>query len=309
MAEQQSEDQSTTESAGPELTLEQMQSLIERMPVGIMSTDANHRIVTANPGVAAIAGIDVIPRGADISKVIHPDDLTHLGALIIEHVMAGKDFHVEFRVMRPDGTFRWVRNDAHIDLDANGDFAGLTGTWLDITNLREADALLRVQATEDQLTGLGNRRYLFDELIDAIKVSEGGGPALSLLFVDLDGFKSVNDLRGHTTGDEVLKQVAQRIEALVRHGDNAARFGGDEFVIICRHDEQDGAVSPELVAERLITGLREPFEVGGDRFQLGASIGIADWRPGDTPDDLVRAADRAVYEVKRNGGGGWRRVD
>lgn len=300
-------DERTTEAADAALSREQMQSLIDRMPVGIMSTDANHRIVTANPAVAAIAGVDEIRRGADISQVIHPDDLAPLGALIIDHVVAGADFHVDFRVVRPDGSFRWVRNDAHVDVDANGDFAGLTGTWLDITNLREADALLRVQATEDQLTGLGNRRLLFDELIDAIAISERGGPPLSLLFVDLDGFKAVNDLRGHSTGDEVLKQVARRISSLVREGDLAARFGGDEFVIICRYD--DGSDGAERVAERLLEGLREPFNVGSDRFHLGASIGIADWHPGDSPDDLVRAADRAVYQVKRGGRGGWRRAD
>ena len=291
------------------LSLAQMQSLIDRMPIGIMSTDANHRIVTANPAVAAIAGVAAIPRGADIAQLVHPDDLTPLGEVVIEHVLAGKDFHVEFRVVRPDGSFRWVRNDAHIDLDADGEFAGLTGTWLDITNLRAADALLRVQATEDQLTGLGNRRFLFDELVTAIDECEQGGQPVSLLFVDLDSFKVVNDLRGHTTGDEVLKQVARRISELVRKSDIAARFGGDEFVIICRHDETDGAIGPERVAERLITGLREPFDVDGDQFHLGASVGIADWHTGDSPDDLVRAADRAVYKVKRAGRGGWRRAD
>ena len=289
-----------TNAASAALSHDHMQRLIDRMPVGIMSTDANHRIVTANPAVAAIAGVEAIHRGADIAQVVHPDDLEPLGALIIEHVVAGDDFHVEFRVMRPDGSFRWVRNDAHIDLDADGEFAGLTGTWLDITNLREADALLRAQATEDQLTGLGNRRLLFEELSEVIADIEDGGPPLSLLFVDLDGFKSVNDLRGHSTGDEVLKQVAQRIITLIRGGDTAARFGGDEFVIICRHDGEDDAVGPERVAEHLITGLSEPFDVDGHRFTLGASIGIA---------DLVRAADRAVYDVKQSGRGGWCRAD
>ena len=299
----------TNDSVDGALSQEQMQNLVDRMPVGIMSTDADHRIVTANPAVAAIAGVASIPRGADISQVIHPDDLATLAEHVIGHVVAGQDFHVEFRVMRPDGSFRWVRNDAHIDLDANGEFAGLTGTWLDITNLREADALLRIQATEDQLTGLGNRRFLFDGLNDAIADSERGGPALSLLFVDLDGFKSVNDLRGHSTGDDVLKQVAWRITGLVREGDITARFGGDEFVVVCRHDDDDGSVGPELVAQRLISGLREPFDVNGDRFHLGASIGIADWHRGTSPDDLVRAADRAVYNVKRSGRGGWCRAD
>lgn len=309
MAGEREEDHQTSPSGVPELTRDQMQNLIDRMPVGIMSTDVNHRIITANPATAAIAGVESIPSGADISQMIHPDDLAPLADLIIEHVVAGQDFHVDFRVQRPDGSFRWVRNDAHIDLDANGEFAGLTGTWLDTTNLREADQLLRAQASEDQLTGLGNRRYLFHELGGAIAACERGAPVLSLLFIDLDGFKAVNDLRGHGTGDEVLRQVAKRIDVIVRKTDIAARFGGDEFVVICAPDENLSPSGPEQLAERLIAGLRVPFELGDTVFELGASIGIAEWHPGDSPDDIVRAADRAVYEVKRTGRGGWRRAD
>src|SRR5690606_30309169 len=96
---------------GAALTVEQLRDLVDRMPVGILTTDADNRIVTANPAAAAIAGIPAITRGADVSELIHPDDLAPLGHLILEHIETGKDFHVEFRVQRPDGSVRWVRND------------------------------------------------------------------------------------------------------------------------------------------------------------------------------------------------------
>ncbi|MCB0977824.1 MAG: diguanylate cyclase [Acidimicrobiales bacterium] len=280
--------------------------LIDRMPVGILSSDAKGEIVTANVAAATIAGLDEIPVGFRVDRIIHPDDLPDLAREINEHVEAGLDFHVEFRIMRPDGTCRWIRNDAHPSHDEDGAFTGLTGTWLDVTSIRAAETLLRHQAVEDQLTGLGNRRFLFDSLEQAVKAGEAGGPSPTVLFVDLDGFKAINDSGGHGVGDMVLIEVAVRIRDCISSTDLAARIGGDEFVICCTGESDDGTPWPERLADALIRSIAEPFVVDGRKVSIGASIGIADWHPGQAADDLVRDADQAVYQAKRDGRGCWR---
>ncbi|MBX3313859.1 MAG: diguanylate cyclase [Actinobacteria bacterium] len=281
--------------------------LVERMPIGILSSDAEGRIVTANTAAAAIAGLGSIPVGFRMETIIHPDDLPELATVIAEHVGAGLDFHVEFRIVRPDGTHRWVRNDAHPNIAADGRFEGLTGTWLDVSSIRAADVVLRQQAEEDQLTGLGNRRYLFDALDAAVKAGETGGAWPSVLFVDLDGFKAVNDANGHGIGDLVLIEVADRLGDALGPDDVAARIGGDEFVVCIAGAPNAGGTRAETVAEALIDSLSDPYVIDGRVLEIGASIGIADWRPGLAPDDLVRDADRAVYQAKRDGRGCWRR--
>jgi diguanylate cyclase (GGDEF)-like protein/PAS domain S-box-containing protein len=281
--------------------------LIERMPIGILSSDADGQIVTANSAAAAIAGLDEIPAGFRVDTIIHPDDLADLWGRITERVGAGLDFHVEFRIVRPDGTHRWIRNDAHPNTTPDGRFDGLTGTWLDVSSVRAADVLLRQQAEEDQLTGLGNRRFLFDALDAAVKRAQEGGVRPSVLFVDLDGFKAVNDANGHGVGDLVLIEVADRLADALGPDDVAARIGGDEFVVCVNEAGTDGA-RPEADAAALVDTLSDPYVVDGRLLVIGASVGVADWHPGLAPDDLVRDADRAVYQAKRDGRGCWRRA-
>lgn len=281
--------------------------LVERMPIGILSSDEEGRIVTANGAAAAIAGLPEIPPGFHVDEIIHPDDLTAVWKTIAERTEARLDFHVEFRIVRPDGTLRWVRNDAHPQIDAEGRFLGLTGTWLDVSEVRAAEDLLRQQAIEDQLTGLGNRRFLFDNLDVEIAVARAGGPRPSVLFVDLDGFKAINDAGGHGVGDLVLVEVAERLRSTLGPTDTAARIGGDEFVVCCSIGEE-GSDRAERLAADLIDAIGEPFTIDGVRYELGTSVGVADWRPGVAADDLVNLADRAVYRAKRDGRGCWRRA-
>lgn len=149
-------------------------------------------------------------------------------------------------------------------------------------------------AMHDETTGLPNRR--------ALEEHAGRLPAvqqLAVVFIDLDGFKSVNDGLGHAVGDEVLREVGRRLQASVRSGDLVARFGGDEFVVVCGADG-DGA--PAALAERVRRAIAEPYDFLPDGFRLAASIGVA---VGDGPpsiDRLLRAADHAMYRAKSAGG-------
>lgn len=152
----------------------------------------------------------------------------------------------------------------------------------------------------DQLTGLPNRTLFLDRLTQAISVSNRASRAISLLFIDLDGFKPVNDTYGHAIGDRLLKEVAERLLACLREGDTAARLGGDEFVIILLESDLDRAIT---VAHRILGTLRVPYEFGKKTISsISASIGIAEYPVhADELDALVSAADQAMYIAKKNG--------
>lgn len=152
----------------------------------------------------------------------------------------------------------------------------------------------------DQLTGLPNRTLLLDRLNQAISVSNRTTRAISLLFIDLDGFKPVNDTYGHSIGDKLLKEVAERLLSCLREGDTAARIGGDEFVVILLESDLDRAIT---VAHRILGTIRVPYEFGKKNISsISASIGIAEYpNHADELDSLLTAADNAMYTAKKRG--------
>jgi diguanylate cyclase (GGDEF)-like protein/PAS domain S-box-containing protein len=165
-------------------------------------------------------------------------------------------------------------------------------------------ARLEHAATTDPLTQLANRARFYDSL-EAAASTAGGGQQVGVLYLDLDGFKPVNDQLGHGVGDEVLAAVARRLTGAVREGDVVARLGGDEFAVLC----PALASAEELgsLAARLVDVVAEPFEVRGEQVRLGVSVGASLAPVGaSSGDQLVEAADRALYEVKGAGKGGWR---
>jgi diguanylate cyclase (GGDEF)-like protein len=164
------------------------------------------------------------------------------------------------------------------------------------TGLRHAAERMAHEASSyDDLTGLGNRR-LFETRVDAV-LARGGRCAV--LFIDLDGFKPVNDTYGHATGDKLLRIVADRLRASARHPDDAARLGGDEFALLVELRESD-ADAGGFLARRVLKSLREPVEIGGRRIEVGGTIGIAVGPDaGIDAAALIHAADLAMYEGKR----------
>lgn len=164
-----------------------------------------------------------------------------------------------------------------------------------VSALRDSEAKLSHQALHDPLTGLQNRTLFLDRLRAAL--AERGEPRVAVLFVDLDGFKVVNDSLGHDAGDALLVQTAQRISGVLRQSDTAARLGGDEFVIICRDDSPLSAAV--RIAERLTRVLEVPFTFADRDACMTASIGIA--AHGGSAEDLLRDADAAMYSAKAGG--------
>jgi diguanylate cyclase (GGDEF)-like protein len=170
-----------------------------------------------------------------------------------------------------------------------------------VRDLREAETTIRYLAYHDALTGLPSRRLCHDRLIQAMARAERFGETLAVMFLDLDGFKAVNDTWGHGVGDRLLEAVAARLKSSLRKSDTVARIGGDEFALICpdiRRMEKDAA----LIAEKVLEALRQPFQVDGLELAVTGSIGIVLYpHDGATAETLLMDADAAMYRAKRSG--------
>lgn len=163
----------------------------------------------------------------------------------------------------------------------------------------------RVMALHDALTGLPNRRLLLDRIDTALQLAKRNGRHTALLYIDLDGFKKVNDQLGHAAGDDVLQHVAKRLSHSVRQADTVGRLGGDEFVMVLSEvrSPQEAAVP----AEKIIHALSSPFAVGERQVQISASVGIAVYpEQGSTASELLAHADAALYAIKVAGKNGYR---
>ncbi len=161
-------------------------------------------------------------------------------------------------------------------------------------------ARLAHQQLHDALTGLANRPLLLDRLSHALNASARRDTSVAVLFADIDNFKTVNEVLGHSAGDSLLVEVARRLQRLVRPSDTAARFGDDEFVLLCE-DLGTPQAESATVARRVIDALNEPFTIGGQELFTSASIGIAIGRPGDEPEVLISQGDAAMYLAKQRG--------
>lgn len=194
----------------------------------------------------------------------------------------------------------WWRLTGKPTEDASGRFIGYIGTGSDVTQQKLAEKRITTLAHNDSLTGLLNRTKFTEHLNQSVARLERYGSSFSILFLDLDQFKAVNDSRGHITGDKLLAQVAKRITTLVRENDCVARLGGDEFAILLTNE-----VAPEHcagLAARLIEDIRRPYLIDDEAISIGVSIGIA-IAPinGTRPDQLLRNADLALYRAKADG--------
>jgi diguanylate cyclase (GGDEF)-like protein len=171
-----------------------------------------------------------------------------------------------------------------------------------------AEAAVTYQAQHDQLTGAANRSLLMADLSRTVRAEAGQDSPVVLIFIDLDGFKTVNDTWGHPAGDKVLRVVARRLAGLVRPTDTVARVGGDEFVVLCRGMTDDNA---EALGQRICDAIAQPIDIGTGRASIGASIGVLTTVPSSSggaddlrvADELLRRVDSAMYQAKRSGGG------
>jgi diguanylate cyclase (GGDEF)-like protein/PAS domain S-box-containing protein len=230
---------------------------------------------------------------------VHEDDLKGLRAAIQEHVDGrSTGVELEHRVRRGDGSYLWVLCRALIIRGADGAPTRMVGSLTDVQERKELESQLRHAALYDPLTGLPNRTLFLDRLrVTMARANRHADQHFAVLFLDLDGFKLVNDSLGHLLGDSLLSSVAERISSDLRPSDTASRFGGDEFAILL--DDLTAPHNPVAVAERLQERLARPFHVGGHEIFVTASIGIASSSTGyQSAEDVLRDADTAMYQAK-----------
>jgi len=253
------------------------------------------RIVDANQSLA-----DMLARplsslvGIGIREITHPDDLRAAATQRARLELGIADTYLlEQRYLRSDGAFVWARTRVSVTEDEG---VALAITHIeDVTEQRMVAEQLTHAATHDGLTELPNRAALVERLDELLARAAVG--QVSVLFIDLDNFKLVNDSLGHGVGDELLRQVATRLRHVMRDTDRLARLGGDEFVVLV-----DGGVDPAVVAERLRKAVQRPMVIGEHELVVTASIGFAVNSASDlTADELLRDADAAMYRAKAAG--------
>ncbi len=233
-------------------------------------------------------------------EMLHPDDREHVAAVHQNSMATLEPYEMEERVIWPDGQVRTLASWGEVVPDAEGNAARMVGICWDITERRQIEEQLVREALHDKLTGLPNRALLVDRLAQALASVRRHGRTLGVLFIDIDRFKVINDSLGHEAGDEVLVEVAGRLSALVRPGHTVARFGGDEFVVLCE-DLEDPAEAA-LLADCIQAELSRPVPVRGSELFVTVSTGIAlSSGDDDVASAMLRDADAAMYQAKRNG--------
>ncbi|WP_404380815.1 PAS domain S-box protein [Caenispirillum salinarum] len=274
-------------------------TVFETTAEGIAVCDRAGSITTANPAFRAI-----VRRRAE--NVAGNDLGTVLGcaadevAAMLGALDDGGHWETERWSTRADGTQYAARIACSAVPEAEGPVRQFVAVINDITERKRAEERIRYQASYDALTGLPNRALFLDRLEHAVAAARRQKHTLGLMFIDLDGFKAVNDTLGHEAGDQLLKGAGQRLRTCVRESDTVARLGGDEFTVIMEGVE--GCKGAAVVAQRVIDTLEVPFDLDGRAGRVSASIGIA-LLPEDAADseELLRNADTAMYAAKSQG--------
>lgn len=239
---------------------------------------------------------------------VHPDDLAELRRSLEAHISGRVPWlHHEYRIRRRSGDFLWVLIRGVLETDEEGR-RRLAGSQTDISERQRIKLKLEYSARHDALTGLLNREQLNQVLIASIaSLRRPGARCAALLFIDLDRFKVINDSLGHAVGDQVLVHIAERLRATMRQGDELARFGGDEFVMVL--NDLASLADADQVAERVLAQLRQPLCFDGRCLVVNCSIGVAPLQPGQDLRDALQAADLALYNAKEAGKARFSRYD
>jgi diguanylate cyclase (GGDEF)-like protein/PAS domain S-box-containing protein len=281
---------------------QRLRNTVENAPVGMTLVDLGHRFVEPNKRLCQMLGYSAeeLTR-LTFQDVTHAEDMA-LDMALLDQLIAGEieSYELEKRYVQQDGSLLWGRLAVSVLRDETGGLAYFVSQIEDVTEVRKARTDLQHRALYDPLTGLANRSLLMDRLTMALG-NERNPVNVGVGFCDLDHFKSINDTHGHQVGDEVLTEVARRLQESVRAEDTVARLGGDEFVIVL-HD----VTSPEeatTVLDRASRAVREPMVIGGLTLRTSLSVGLAIAAHGDDPDVLLRDADAAMYAAKKGGRG------
>jgi diguanylate cyclase (GGDEF)-like protein/PAS domain S-box-containing protein len=273
--------------------------IVETANEGIWIIDRDTRVTFVNQRMADMLGYtqqEILgKRGEDF---LYPEDLDdHRKQIAARH--QGQSTGYERRFRRKDGSELWTQVAGTPIMNPDGSYGGAFGMFTDICHLKEQQRQLERIAHFDALTGIPNRVMLADRMHQAFAQTERSGHLLAVCYVDLDGFKPINDAFGHETGDRVLVEIAHRLRDGLRAGDTVARLGGDEFVLLLGIERMEEC---ETALRRVLESIAQPLTVSGRPMTLSASIGVAVYPLDESdPDTLLRHADQAMYAAKQEG--------
>jgi diguanylate cyclase (GGDEF)-like protein len=255
-------------------------------------------------GLFEILGAEPGSEWTNLRDFDHPEDTEIVAAAIREGEITGNGYRCDHRVVRPNGTFRHVQEQAHIVYDETGTARAVVGSMVDITDRKLNEVRLAQLAHYDPVSKLPNRRLLEERLHASLGRAQMRETLCAVLFIDVDDFKRINDTYGHGAGDELLALIGTRLNHYVRTGDTVARMSGDEFVVVL-----DDLSSPEdalSAARKILRSFEAPFHLDGQKdCRVGVSIGVAVYPLcSATAKALIDIADSEMYVVKRNGGRG-----
>ncbi|MGV7206833.1 putative bifunctional diguanylate cyclase/phosphodiesterase [Oxalobacteraceae bacterium A2-2] len=288
--------------AALERSEERFRRIVHAAEEGVWELDQHARTSFVNPKMARMLGYaieDMLDQ--PLVSFMDAEGRNLLERNIAQRQQGGGD-RSEYKFIRRDGSELWATLVTNPIFGADGAYLGALALVTDITERRASTELMWHQANFDTLTALPNRHMFQDRLAQEMKKAQREDLLLALLFIDLDGFKLVNDTLGHQQGDALLVEAASRIAACVRATDTLARLGGDEFTIILSGLDHVSAI--ERIAQAIVVALQRPFQLDGQACTVSASVGIALY-PADAaePDQLLEHADQAMYAAKKSGRG------
>lgn len=279
-------------------TLKKLSLAVEYSPTGVMITNTNGLIEYVNPKFLDNTGFlvgEVLGRNPNILNSSEAPQADFYD--LCRTIKAGKEWRGEIINRKKNGEVYWEDTAIYPILSAKGELQNYVCLKEDVTQRKQAQEALQYKATHDALTGLPSVHLGQDRLTNAIAKAKRDKKKAAVLFIDLDGFKAVNDTFGHTIGDRVLQEVSIRFKQVVREVDTVARIGGDEFIIALGeiHKQADA----ELVAKKIIQTVCQPFSISEQKIKIGSSIGIAIYpEHGDRSEKLIKCADIAMYAIK-----------
>lgn len=294
----------STHSASPEWQLETLEEVERVCGFGTWRTDLRTGRTFYSPGLYEILGIADRERAIEIRDYDHEEDAEAVAQAIRFGEIAGDGYRCDHRVVREDGTSRYVQEQSRIVYDEDGTAYARVGSLLDITDRKATEARLSHLAHYDPVSKLPNRTLLEQRLHASLSRAEKDDGGCAVLFLDVDNFKRINDTYGHAAGDELLEAIGARLMQHVRSSDTVARLSGDEFVIVL--DRVRSTSDAHQAARKILAGFELPFSLAATLdCRVGASIGGAVYPEcGGSARNLIAIADREMYAVKRNGGRG-----
>jgi diguanylate cyclase (GGDEF)-like protein/PAS domain S-box-containing protein len=292
--------QDVTEVRRDQVRIRMLKEAVDSLQIGITFSDASGRIAYLNPAEARMHGYEVEELMGRPARQFASE--SHQRQAPPENLKGGAAWRRESVNLRRNGEEFPVLLTSIPVRDREQRYLGIVTTCEDISEQKEAEEKINRLAYFDSLTGLPNRGMFLERLHQSLAQSARGGKMLSLLFLDLDNFKDINDTAGHPAGDELLCEVAQRLAGCIRESDLLARLGGDEFVVLLTSVSSIERIL--AAAERLLEVFARPFQIDGRLLYSSASIGIAIY-PDDSHDasSLFRCADTAMYHAKNEGKG------